>query len=1027
VASPVIAQHRPANPAAAATSISKTWSGDTVAGDRLLAILTFEANGVSNISVTPADTTWKIKTPPGRIVRQAAGVDELVVIVYEMINAPARLAANAEVFNLSSSCFATLELMRITGADLVQSNELTPTTAIGSGLSIPLTNPGTPTHDCLALVIAANGNPASTQSIGGSWALVDDLTPGSTGSDRERTDVYSLAVAAGVAVGGATVTISGATNRNYAGVIITIPAPVGSPPDVNVVQSAQLVPSAPGTSFNIPWDFPTTIGNRLFLVVGENENGITTLPTVPGGWGTPVNPPGAVIRLAVGVNTVSARVYEILNAASRSGNENITFDHSIYPYLALLEVAGSSLTVPIDQQSSSPGAGQIADTGATPTTTINDGMALAVVMAANVNNLSPESQDSYATAESGNSTGAANGAKISGGVFTKPISTAGAQQLRVDISGGITRNWVALVLAIPAASQGGGAGGGSPFFANLDDGRMHRALSAHYGSPITSLTLAQQTAAKFEICCATYDATGGQFNDFLDDILAIQPGFKAGFYGKSAQYSGSASTFPHGYYAYTSGGATISTFNGSILVMQPDGTGSYSDPRGFTSTTWKDWISRDAKANMDHENARSPAGNKITFIYGDSMGTSSYKGTQVSPTDGHTYTSAQWIALVRSIGDAMMARVGSSVMVVGNGLTSGPNYFHASTPTAGLLDHVDMGLCENWIRNNFDPVTTFFTETQWQDAVNMMIDITVNRGKAGWCVINIANYTAGNEPTGWTTPTSGQIDQWIRYSTCTWFLGQRGSCVYEFVADSRVPAQGTDHAYWNQRLGAPLESLANAGAMQSAAGKAYHRLFTAGLVLVNPTGSSLTYTADRDYKDVVTGATAGLTTGSTITVPAHTGLMLLTTGSTSGTPNQSAPTVTWDQPSPSLFSDTGTKTVQVTITDADGVATPGHLFQDGVDKGAMTEVGSGTTTRVFQKTGVVFPDGTATTLSVTVADNHASPLTTVSTHQFEYISTPTPPIETPPPPPPPPTIDPFSTGQTFANYVYDEIAPLDFT
>jgi hypothetical protein len=1026
VASPVVQQNRGVATAAAASSVSRTWSADTVAGDRLLAIVSFEANGVSNISVTPADTLWKVKNPPNRVVRQAAGVDELVIIVYEMINAPARLAANAEVFNLSNASFATLELLRISGADTIVANALTPTTVVGSGLSIACSNPGTPTVDSLAIFIAANGNPASTQTVPGGWTLLDDNAPASTGSDRERTDIYVKNVGAGVAVGSATTTISGATNRNFAGTIIVIPAPSGAiSSDVNVVQGKVEFP-AQGTSTSIAWDQPTVAGNRLMLVVGINENNVETTPTVPGAWGSPIDPPtgGMVERFASGLPFLSIRVYEILNAASRSGSEAITFDQSVYPMLGLIELNGSSISLAPDKESHGTGAGVLADTGATGTTTITDGIAIAIEINGNVTSLSPEAADSYGIIDSGNSGGSGNGAKISGGIYSKAINVAGAQQLRIDIGGGITRSWAALVLAIPASTQVPPSGtGGSPFFTNLDDGRMHRALSLHYGSPVTSLTLAQQTANMFDIGIATYDDSGGQWNDFLDDILAIKPSFKAGFYGKSAQYSGSVSTFPHGYYAYDSGGNPINTFSNNIWVMQPDGTGSYTDPRGFTSATWKQWVARDHKKLMDHENARWPSIDPITLVYGDSMGTSSYKGTQVSPTDGHTYTSAQWIALVRSIGDAMKTEVGANVMVVGNGLTSGPNYFNASTPTSGLMDHVDMGLCENWMRNNFAGLGTFMTEAQWKNCIDMIIDCNVNRQKACWVVTNLANYTAGNPPAGWVAPTAAQIEQWIRLTTCSYFMGQRGACVYEFQADSRNPNQGLDHAYWNTRLGAPLEFVSTAAGHQvGGSTRCYHRLFTAGLVLVNPTSGNLTYVADRDYKDAITGTTVA--TGATITLAPHTGQMFLTTSTTSGTPNQSGPTVTWDSPSPSLWGDTATKTVQVTITDPDGVATPGHLFQDGVDKGAMTEVGSGTTTRVFTKTGVVFPDGTASTLSVTVADNHASPLTTVSQHQFEYVSTPVAPPVIPELPPPP--VTPTPTLGSFAGHLYDEIAPLDF-
>lgn len=1028
MASPAIAQHRPTALAAAATSISGTWSGNTTAGDRLLAIIAIEANGQSNVPITPADTTWKIRNP-GRIVRQSAGVDELVVVVYEMVNAPQRLAANAEVFNFGASVFGTLELIRVTGADLTNSDAVTPTSFSGNGLTFTISAPPTPTIDALAIAVAVNGNPTSTQTQ--TWGtLQDDVAPGTTGTDRERMGVFSLAVAANAPIAGATITLSGATNRNEAGIMIVIPSPAVIAADPAIVQSVHVAEAftTAVTALDIPWDVPTTVGNRLMLFVAENDGTVGAGATVgvPAAWGAPIGP-GKLTRVSGGADVISGQIYEILNAAARSGNEHITFSKAVFPFVALVELANTHTATAIDRSAGASGSGTALDSGATTATTITDGIAIG--FGANTSNVSLTPDPSFTPIEAGGSPSSGS-TKIGGGVFYKPISVAGIQDFLATINGGTSRSWVGFVLAIPAATQssggGGGGGGGagvSPYFPNFDDGRLHRCINFHYtpGYNLSSLAIAQQMAAKYDCCVASYSTNGGQYNDRLPDVYAVKPAFRAGFYGKSAQHAGLGSpNMPDSYFAHTAGGAKITTFSASIYVMQPGdvANASYADTRGFTALNFKDWTGKDRKWIVDHENGRHAG--TINTVDLDSMGTSSFKGTQVSPTDAHTYTSAQWIALIRGLGDEVKAAVGPNVMVVGNGLTSGPNYQGAAVPTKGLMDHVDCGVAENWIRNNFANVTTFYTEAQWKASIDMCIDVNVTRKKAAWLIVNIANYTAASAPAGWTPPTTAQLDRWIRLSVVTTYLGQRGATMLEFVADSRDDPFALDHVYFNQRLGLPLQSELTAAAMKYNTGEPYTRKFTNGLCLANyQAAGNLTFTADRDYKDPVTNA--AYATGSSIVLTPNTALILLTTAV--GTPNASGPQVTWNSPSSSVG--TTPQTVQVTITDPDGVAIPSTLKQDGVSIGAFSEIGSGTTTRVFQKTGVAFVDGVPSALSFTVADNHATPLTTTASKQVTYNA---PVVLTPPPTPPPPTPPPKPKPQIgdFASHIIDDVQPLNF-
>jgi hypothetical protein len=182
---------------------------------------------------------------------------------------------------------------------------------------------------------------------------------------------------------------------------------------------------------------------------------------------------------------------------------------------------------------------------------------------------------------------------------------------------------------------------------------------------------------------------------------------------------------------------------------------------------------------------------------------------------------------------------------------------------------------------------------------------------------------------------------------------------------------------------------------------------------MNPqTTGNLTFIADRDYKDPIAGTTYA--TGATVTLTPNTGLLLI--GTAVGTPNSGAPSIAFLNPA-AIFSDSPTQTVQVSITDPDGIASVGHLFQDGVDIGALTNMGGG----LYQKTGVTFTANVASLLSVTATDAHSSPLSRTQTFTALYQT------NAPPPPPPPPPAPPAVAEHypAFATQVLEDLTPVD--
>lgn len=769
-----------------------------------------------------------------------------------------------------------------------------------------------------------------------------------------------------------------------------------------VVQHVAGARTTAGTTLSLTWPGATTLGNRLLLIVGASANQLTTtvsgLPA--GGSWVLVNPPGKVIRTVTANEQEDLWVYEQRNAPVQSGGKTITVDQTIYFCAFLIEIAGDDIAVSVDQQDSNAGSAQTLLAGTTPPTSVANSLALAAWVSGNKDlhsNLLPGGFTFMDTATSG---GVASVAKATLSVAVDPLNATGTQTASVDVAGGFNHSYAACIITIPAVS---GSGGGTGGFTPWDDGKVYHGCTLDYfgaGLTLDTNPHALTMAARCKAMVGWAVTARNDFGAFGPAIRAANPSIVLAHYNKSAVRNGTdPGNFGENWYAHTCAGARIPSGSAGLDTMQPDGTvtPTYSDARGFTASTWRGWKAKDMWSDYDVYNAAHTA--TLNGGYLDSMYSASFRNTNCNSATSTPYTKPEWVGLVRTIADAARTER-PALFLLANGLGGGSVYYatNSSTnlPSSGLLDHVDMGLAEGWLRTNYDLYGVWPSLDIWNKCVDMMLDAQVTRGKSIWTITNVANNTSGSPPGNWIPYTASQVNQWRRFTVCTHMLGQRGTAMMEFVSNApgTLPWAET-HAYYNQNLGAPVVTTGVRTDMAYGNGL-YNRQYAAGAVVVNPTTGPLNYTVPggKTYKNPETNAL--YTPGTFVSVAAHDGVMLIDGAAGGGNPD--SPVVTIITPTPGqTYTATGSVVVSGTATDADGIASVTMRLDGGPENPTTLSGGA------YSFTFGILPPG-AHTVFMTATDANVAPNTVTVSASITVLGA--------PPPNQPPTLSVNAPVQT---------------
>jgi hypothetical protein len=316
------------------------------------------------------------------------------------------------------------------------------------------------------------------------------------------------------------------------------------------------------------------------------------------------------------------------------------------------------------------------------------------------------------------------------------------------------------------------------------------------GSATPSRARSVTQAKHFDVIAALK----GTYADHVDAMKAANPDLVLLVYlnGVMAQ-AGEGSAFPDSWYLRDGHGNKIRTNGWGNYLMDP------------TKTGWVDDTVSRCKSFMAY------SGYDGCFL--DVLGTAplspSYvSGLPIDPATGKVWGKRAWLAATTKLAAAVRAAI-SPAPVFGNGLANGATYFSKVSPRT-LLDGLDGGMAESFVRDAYAPVGSYRSATQWRQDAKLLRDVA-SHGDVGLAVTKV-----------WSKATLHQTRAVQRYAMATFLLGYKPGMSYFSFRDDHGLTRW--RSVWGRSIGSPTDAYRKVG-------DSYVREFTGGVVVVNPTGS----------------------------------------------------------------------------------------------------------------------------------------------------------------------------------------------
>jgi hypothetical protein len=223
-------------------------------------------------------------------------------------------------------------------------------------------------------------------------------------------------------------------------------------------------------------------------------------------------------------------------------------------------------------------------------------------------------------------------------------------------------------------------------------------------------------------------------------------------------------------------------------------------------------------------------------------------GTPINPSTNQPWTRSDWLHATASLAAAERFAV-HPALVFGNGLSTGPLFFDRVAPTKQLVDAMDGGIAESWLRGSKTGVNTYPNELAWKQNVDMLAAVEAE-GKPLLTLTKL-----------WVSASATQVQSWLQYALASFLLGTQGHSAFFFSSAFRE-SRTTPCSVCNTNVGSPTGAYAKVGGV-------YQRGFTNGRALVNPTGATVTVNLGGTYytmsRQAVTSITMKPNTGAVLT------------------------------------------------------------------------------------------------------------------------------------------------------------------
>jgi hypothetical protein len=355
---------------------------------------------------------------------------------------------------------------------------------------------------------------------------------------------------------------------------------------------------------------------------------------------------------------------------------------------------------------------------------------------------------------------------------------------------------------------------------------------AGFPGPNATYTLAQAltVARNFDVVAAYY----GSFRPFVAQMKAANPKLKLLAYINSS-WSNLTNGYPSSWFAHDASGklVTATAFPNTAML-------------DLTNTAWRD--------NVAHlcTMLRGASGYAGCFL--DVMGPAALapnygSALPIDPDTGQAWTAAELMADTGRIAAAVEA-ANPGVPVAGNGIISGPMFYDPTAPTSVVATAVPNGMAETWFRSATMAANQYRVASRWIEDVNMVRDAEA-RGHPVLVTVKL-----------WQPATQQQIDSVHMFSLASFLLSTSGASAYSF-------SSGCSQSQLYQTSSLDHLDIGKPTAPYRQAGGAYERTFSNGLVLANPTSSSVAVQLGGTYR------TGGGATVTSVTLAPDSGDVLI--------------------------------------------------------------------------------------------------------------------------------------------------------
>jgi hypothetical protein len=386
----------------------------------------------------------------------------------------------------------------------------------------------------------------------------------------------------------------------------------------------------------------------------------------------------------------------------------------------------------------------------------------------------------------------------------------------------------ALLGAVPAASAGVTGAGSPAGFADSSSGIHLWAPMHEPGGRFHTQADAVATARRYDLITIR----PGQLGNFAPAMRAANPNLRIFVYiNGSYLYHASLKKVSQSILAHGAGGSLVWSKGFGNYLGSPANAG------------WITYKQNECQAAI----ADTGADGCYLDMLGSAPTFAGYNNTlAVNPTTGTTWTKMDWLQATSNLAGQVAAATGKPVL--GNGFGDGQRYFDPTGPSRLLLGGTAGSTAEIWLKTPSAPVTTFESEAQWKQDVDMLADANQSGG------------VALTMTKTWGSGTTAQKQSWRLYALSSFLLGNGGHSYFYFTGDRHDPAT-LDSPLYHLPLGAPTGAYAKVGGV-------YQRSFSNGRVLVNPTSSNVTVALGGTFR------TSDGATVTSLTMRAHTGQIL---------------------------------------------------------------------------------------------------------------------------------------------------------